>query len=907
MDRYSFSLKGVLPGQDAVLVVPKEEHRFWLIYQRKHPEYRFQVKAIEDVENDFSLLASPRLASHILKRARDYERKAKEEGKEVRHLHSSDVKEIGKVLISPFYTKEPSCFASYGLSHLREEFLKEGYLMPSLDADYDYRNKIILVSKPLLQRIHQIFQSSHNSNLAVQAFLYPSQKRVQQKSIYAFRDRSEEVYYLLNEMTHLLLNGVSPDQIYVYGADEEAERLFRDLAPQFGVPVEKNHRFLLSSTLLFQDFIGLLQSYSPDDAYSLLKEDKYGKEEMNALRSLVRDYGDISQNEKENIALFEELGRNTPFFTPLAYDESIHFLSSLSLPPFSYLFMMSFDSKMYPFIASKGGFWSEEEKKEYGFETTEEENTRWLSSYESMKERGLIAATTFASKSSGGVCFPSRLESLPFVMHEPFHEKNNDQGELLAYVDYSHDKGKTFFSFLLDEKLTTGVERPFYEKAKALLPYPLFDCYNHDLSFASLESKTLSPCLSASSLKEFYSCPFSYFCEYVLKLEPFSSSFSSSLGNVIHQVLATLGEQQEDFSFSKTWGSAFYQEKQVREKEEPFSSLEYILFDIEKEHVQAIASSYATYFKHLSAGREFSVLAEKSFLLNPRNEEYLPVTGRFDAIYRLEGTGYLVVDYKSGHESFSLEGYRAGVKPQLPLYAYWSKKDGNVYDKRTGKKHEVLSKDEKLYGIFLAKCYGNNYPVYHFTPTRDLQIDDNSILKDLSFNGMFDPGIIETPFVFPRTDRSDWISGISRSKAGVRIKNPKERDWSDSFMEMLLGEKGKETPSFYFPSVEEEIHLASYYIQNNLFPISPLVLNLDAIEEEEAISGDAEHFSNLDKEEYIDAQNEDDALPQSKFTYMGCSYCPFHDVCYSSREDYRREMPDFKKGKLMSREEEKDE
>lgn len=975
--RYSFLLKGARPGSAITLVVPSAEKAFWIRYGTLHPEYDLVVKTAREIEGNYGYLAAPNLVARVLKDSLDARRK--DSSGKIQALRYLDAKRIVDILRIPFgpssadgtRDKEPSCLSLFGLAGKQKQYLKEGLLVENLDPDFDVRGRTVLVAPSELLRFSKAMERSSYRNVASLPLSVPSKSHggeAPELYVRPFADRMDEVHWTLNEIGGLLSRHVDPETIFVHGADEEAARLLEDLGTYYGIPIEREDLSPLSSYPLYQDFLHLLQKgAAPAEALEQLRKDEkrvstvLGSSLMAELDELVRDFRGISSIPSELHEVFRDIGSSMGMSRGRKYKKGISLLKEPSAPPGSHVFFISCDLRTCPRIHPRGGLLSEEEKARLSMMTAEEEDQEWLSRFLALKERGDIAAASYAQRSEAGAGFCTTL--LP--------EKSGDGGKepkRITIVERSLAGLRLRYHTLLDEYVRFGYESkelsayrqpvlptaedleeaelgdmyleeevPFsdykYEEAIAMpldkdmgkripidlakesklteLLYPLFElkllpivpCTGSP-KFGDSYGKPLSP----SSLEDYYSCPFLFFSKNVLSLDPFESSFYASFGNIVHAVFEKLGLSYSGgpaFDFGDAWDTALKEETSKREEGgSPLSALDRLLLRIEKEHVESIVLGYADYFDHL-ASHGLYIFSEGSFEIpSSVTGGAFALKGRFDAVLSVTGQegerNFVVVDYKTGSYSFSLDRYKAGLSLQLPIYAYWGKKDGEVVLEGE-EKSRILSPDDRLLGMFIAHVYDSEFP-------REAKGDGaayQEVTKKLKFQGPFDPAILDSPFVFEKGSAS-WIVGIKPSsqkekKAGApdwKIASPGEVDLSADQIEALASPVGiEEEGGSYLPSVPEVAALAEALISGWAFPIAPLCLNIDAIEDKLASEGSLKDDDDEDgeEEEGGDSSAGTGKKGRKKLSFLACDNCSFRDVCYVRRDYFRRFGPDFQK------------
>ena len=206
--------------------------------------------------------------------------------------------------------------------------------------------------------------------------------------------------------------------------------------------------------------------------------------------------------------------------------------------------------------------------------------------------------------------------------------------------------------------------------------------------------------LSPSQIERYYSCPFSYFCRYGLKLKPRMRAELSpvSRGSVIHYVLENILKRDDFTALSdellRELAGQFLGEYLLQvmggaaDKSAKFlyyfDRLEHTLVGI----LQALRAEFSqTVFR--VAGLE-EVIArggtvEPLRIDTPQGQ--IQVGGKIDRVdwAELNGERYVrIVDYKSGWKEFDLAEAREGLNLQMLLYlfAIWQSKGGKYQNIR---------------------------------------------------------------------------------------------------------------------------------------------------------------------------------------------------------------------------------
>lgn len=163
--------------------------------------------------------------------------------------------------------------------------------------------------------------------------------------------------------------------------------------------------------------------------------------------------------------------------------------------------------------------------------------------------------------------------------------------------------------------------------------------------------------LSYTSMNSFYSCPFKFYCENVLKLNQFTSSFYSRIGNYAHKIMEDI--KNPDFDFDAVAKKYEYMlEFTPREK----LFLQRINMDL-KAVSNMIKNRVADY-----DGSFVRTADEEKIDVEFKNN--VVFTGKIDRFEEFKDSHFIVYDYKTGEDKYEPKLNEFGLKLQLPTYAF---------------------------------------------------------------------------------------------------------------------------------------------------------------------------------------------------------------------------------------------
>lgn len=225
-------------------------------------------------------------------------------------------------------------------------------------------------------------------------------------------------------------------------------------------------------------------------------------------------------------------------------------------------------------------------------------------------------------------------------------------------------------------------------KYKSEIYYALkdrFDKINHVKNFVIDPKYTKVEKVSASAIKEYYSCPFKYFCKYVLSLKELEDGTVNALdvGNILHEVIATYLDKTEKEPIEKVVGEIFdtviqnYPHALIEQNASVVSRLktESVVFcSVAARQVGGPAYQLVDSEMSFGKNKKGEVLSTIAF----DSQKNAVMVGSIDRVDSNANNGMArVVDYKTGsNKQLSIDAIYDGSEVQLPLYATILKENG---------------------------------------------------------------------------------------------------------------------------------------------------------------------------------------------------------------------------------------
>ncbi len=264
---------------------------------------------------------------------------------------------------------------------------------------------------------------------------------------------------------------------------------------------------------------------------------------------------------------------------------------------------------------------------------------------------------------------------------------------ILTFAENTASGGKSRMSSLADTVLGfydkkcikhyTPTKKTFKKKRKSEV-----ETFSDKVSLTPQTPETLS--LSASKIEKYLGCPFSYFCNYVLRLEKYKQASLSpaEAGTYVHSILedftkevfesGTFKEKTDDEIKEfidqrvKSYKESIFHGKTGERENYAFDKYASLLFPLLKNVSGEFASSGFVPVK----------IEDRTSITYPLTEKTeISLDGVADRIDVLEKDGkkYVrIVDYKTGKKDISPEDVKEGFEMQMLTYLFSNCKDGDI-------------------------------------------------------------------------------------------------------------------------------------------------------------------------------------------------------------------------------------
>lgn len=468
--------------------------------------------------------------------------------------------------------------------------------------------------------------------------------------VYEFLTMEEEVNFLCIKILELVRRGVDYSKIIICNVSSDYYYTMNRLFSYYHIPIEIPFRNSIIGIPEVKEFLKTRYLEVITDSYL------YGK-----VQSILEELSILPKDSYFDEILYDRL-KNT-YHKNIKYKDSVKIkdLVSSSFSDDEYVFVIGFNQDKLPIIYKDIDYLLDSEKEEVLSYTT---------TYKNQREKELVInalsniknlTLSFKRKTPFQSFYPSSLIEELNLGVISFNDDN---------YSYSHLYNKIRLLEKLDDYFTFGEVRDGLELLYSTYQLP-YQTYNnsylkidHDLFFNNIKSLSLS----YTSIQSYHLCKFSYYLEYILKIDSYEEKFSSMIGNLFHFILSKF--YHDDFDFSSVWDS-FFSDKEVCSRDK------ILLVRIREECLKFLDILKEEY---LLTGFNDS-LEEQEIKLDFDFQIPVQFIGYVDKIMidkRDDKTYYSVIDYKTGYVDTHLEPLKYGLNMQLPIYMFLIEKSNTL-------------------------------------------------------------------------------------------------------------------------------------------------------------------------------------------------------------------------------------
>ena len=536
--------------------------------------------------------------------------------------------------------------------------------------------------------------------------------------VYEFSTMQDEIAYVATQIAENLKTK-SPSEIFITGLTNDYIPELKRIFSLYKIPLNINNKISIYSTSAVQTF---LKNLTENKDLNIALEKTPNGEVKNKIIDLLNRYN-LPVDETYLTIIKEKLKKLT--IPAKKYDNAVNVISLNEINDKDKIYyILGFNQELIPKIYKDDDLIADDEKPQYNLLTSTKKNIIQKKVTERLIKSSPNITITYKLKDTFSTYYPSSLISelnLEVI-------KNPD----IKYI-YSNLFNKLTLSKYLDDYLN------YNQKDKNLdilwsnysnIDYGTYDNKYHQINKENLMTYLQNKLtLSYTSLNNYSLCPFKYYANNILKLDPYEETFPILIGNLFHYCLSHLYD--ENFNLETEYRK-YLKDKELSPKEKFYLKRLYKVLEKDIEIIKR-EETHTTYNKHLT---------EKKLTISKSQNPEINFTGIIDKVSYNENHA-IITDYKTGSVTATLDNLNYSLNMQLPIYLYLIKNSNLGYN---------------VMGIYLQKLLN--------TPTLDSENPDKEIADNLKLSGytVNDEDIIQE--IDDTYENSELIKGLKKTKNG---------------------------------------------------------------------------------------------------------------------------------------------
>ena len=536
--------------------------------------------------------------------------------------------------------------------------------------------------------------------------------------VYEFSTMQDEIAYVATQIAENLKTK-SPSEIFITGLTNDYIPELKRIFSLYKIPLNINNKISIYSTSAVQTF---LKNLTENKDLNIALAKTPNGEVKNKIIDLLNQYN-LPVDETYLTIIKEKLKKLT--IPAKKYDNAVNVISLNEINDKDKIYyILGFNQELIPKIYKDDDLIADDEKPQYNLLTSTQKNIIQKKVTERLIKSSPNITITYKLKDTFSTYYPSSLISelnLEVI-------KNPD----IKYI-YSNLFNKLTLSKYLDDYLN------YNQKDKNLdilwsnysnIDYGTYDNKYHQINKENLMTYLQNKLtLSYTSLNNYSLCPFKYYANNILKLDPYEETFPILIGNLFHYCLSHLYD--ENFNLETEYRK-YLKDKELSPKEKFYLKRLYKVLEKDIEIIKK-EETHTTYNKHLT---------EKKLTISKSQNPEINFTGIIDKVSYNENHA-IITDYKTGSVTATLDNLNYSLNMQLPIYLYLIKNSNLGYN---------------VMGIYLQKLLN--------TPALDSENPDKEIADNLKLSGytVNDEDIIQE--IDDTYENSELIKGLKKTKNG---------------------------------------------------------------------------------------------------------------------------------------------
>ncbi len=478
---------------------------------------------------------------------------------------------------------------------------------------------------------------------------------LQNNKCYIYDTIEEECHHLFINILKCYNDGVSLNDIYIYGYSNEYKFYFDYYSNLYNLPINNFPKFNFYSLNFVKVF---LKQFKRTNNIDLCLNDiekliKNNHELFIQFKDLVVSNFDQTLSNAQQLDIFKEVFKSKNNID--VFDNAVTIINDYTYIKNKHIFCIGFNQNSYPKIKFDTDVIFDSDKRILNVPTSEEENLiNKLSLVDFLKSDNTFYFS-FANKSYTNNYY------LSFIALNNNFEIIKKCEDLF---DYSKVSSLNFAMKSEDIFNKYGKKDNYLTSFRKSLDYS-YNSYDNQFKKFSIFNDKSKLRYSYSSLNSFAKCPFSYYLQYVLKISENETTFSLQLGNFVHEIFL-IGLKNNNYNFEEIFNTCLYNNKYQ------FTPKELFIINGLKSRMHQVFNFNSS---HKNKIKNAKFYLEKSFSFNLTENSIFE--GRIDKLIVTNNSFYSIVDYKTGNISLDINMFKYGLDLQLISYGMLINYDQN--------------------------------------------------------------------------------------------------------------------------------------------------------------------------------------------------------------------------------------
>lgn len=502
--------------------------------------------------------------------------------------------------------------------HLFKEFLK--------------KKKVIVIQYDELEK--------YEKEMFSDAIIIQKESKKLNAKVVRCQTLEDEVLFVIEKITELLKENVNLNHIYLSNVSDEYLYTINRLFSYFHLPINLDMKESIYGTKTVSDYLSSKKIPSFQTPVSI------------KLIDVVNRLVELEDSKYYQDFLIDEFKHTYLKAPKLKNAINILHLGEDIIGDDDYLFVLGFNQDIVPKTYKDEDFITDSMKNEVNLYSTQEKNI--------MAKENILRALSNVKN-----LYISYKEQSNFNQYLPSSLIEELDLDVIQY----HSK-KVYSSNLYNQLVLGNLLDNYYKYGedssllRTLIHHYDIEYNTYNNQFTGINHTNLRKYmndtlrLSYTSLNAYHLCSFQYYIQYILKINPFTDTFSIFIGNLFHYIFSVM--YRENFNFDLEWDN-YIKKYDLSIKEKFF--LKNLKIKLE-EDIQMM--------KDLEMLSEYkNVLTEQEITIPFKPNVFF--TGKIDKIKyqkNVDDTYFAVIDYKTGNIHTSINCMKYGLNMQLPIYLY---------------------------------------------------------------------------------------------------------------------------------------------------------------------------------------------------------------------------------------------